>query len=123
MDVAKTSDDLAVLMSEQLRVRGTGLADVAAKAGRKLPKHLQAEVGVILEAQHMAEHPKLARLVDEKRVIRSDRRVRKFLSRQDPARERMGEILDRLAAIGFVIFSVALILFFVLLSRGYFDRV
>lgn len=121
MDVTKTADDLAVRMSEQLRVRGTGLADVAAKAGRKLPRHLQAEVAVVVQAVQMAENPKLRRLVDERRVARADRKIRRFLSKQDPAAERWGEILDRLAAVAFVVFTIALVLFFVLLSRGYFS--
>ena len=121
MDVRKTSDDLAARISEQLRVRGGGLDDVAAKAGRKLPRHLQAEVAVIVEAVEMADNPKLARLVDARRITKADRKVRKFLNKQDPARERRGEILDRLAAIAFVIFTIGLAVFFVLISRGYFD--
>lgn len=108
-------------MSEQLRVRGAGLNEVAAKAGRKLPNHLRSEIAVIVDAVEMAENPKLARLVDESRILKADRKVRKFLNKQDPARERRGEILDRLAAVGFVVFTIALILFFVAVSRGVFD--
>ncbi len=121
MDVTKTAENLATRMAEQLRVRGTGLEDVAAKAGRRLPKHLQAEVRAVIEAAHMAEHPKLARKVDEKRVRTAVRRVEKFLARQNPSAERRGEILDRIAAIAFVLFTITVVLFFVLLSRGAFD--
>lgn len=121
MDVRKASEELAARMSEQLRVRGTGLDEVAAKAGRKLPNHLRSEIAVIVEAVEMAENPKLARLIDESRIQKADRKVRKFLNKQDPARERRGEILDRLAAVGFVVFTIALILFFVAVSRGVFD--
>ena len=121
MDVTKIAENLALRMSEQLRVRGTGLAEVLAKAGRKLPKHLHAEVDVVVEAMQMAENPKLARLVDAKRVISADRKVRRFLDKQNPSAERRGEILDRIAAIAFVLVLIALVVFFVLISRGYFE--
>ncbi len=121
MDVNRTAEDLAAEMATQLRVRGDGLAEVAAKAGRKLPRHLQAEVQVVVEAKRTSEHPKLMHRVDEKRVTKAARRIRKFLSKQDPAAERRGEILDRLAAVAFVLFTVAVILFFFFWSRGAFD--
>lgn len=121
MNAMKTADDLAARMAEQMRVRGEGLADVAAKAGRKLPKHLRAEVDFLVEAAQFAENPKLARLVDAKRVAKADRKVRRFLDKQDPTAERRGEILDRIAAVAIVLFTGSVIAFFVLLSRGYFD--
>ena len=46
---------MADKMSTQLRVRGDGLADVAAKAGRKLPKHLRADAAKMIEAATMPE--------------------------------------------------------------------
>ena len=121
MEIAKTAEDLAVRMGKQLRVRGSGLEDVAAKAGRRLPRYLQADVRVVTDALQMAEHPKLARHVDERRVKKAVRRVEKFLAKQDPAAERRGEILDRIAAVAFVLFTIAVVLFFVMLSRGAFD--
>lgn len=121
MDVAKLAENLAEHMQTQLRVRGTGLAEVAEKAGRRLPRHLQAEVEAIVEATRMSENPKLARLVDPKRVARADRKVRRFLDKQNPRAERRGEILDRIAAVAFVLVAVAVGTFFLLLSRGHFD--
>lgn len=121
MDLIKTSDDLAARISQQLRVRGAGLQEVAEKAGRKLPRHLQAEVQVVIDALDMSDHPKLMHRVDEKRILQAVRRVEKFLAKQDPSAERRGEILDRVAAIAFVLFTIALALFFILLSRGAFD--
>lgn len=121
MDLDKTAEELAARMATQLRVRGAGLEEVAAKAGRKLPKHLHAEVRVIVEAMQLSDHPKLGRMVDAKRVARSKRRLEAFLSKQNPGAERRAEVLDRIAAVAFVVFTIVLILFFVLLSRGAFD--
>lgn len=122
MNVAETADQLAETMAKQLRVRGSGLADVAAKAGRKLPKHLRGEVQVVLDAVTVSEHPKLEHQLDKKRVTKAVRRVEHFLSKQNPAAERRGEILDRIAAVAFVVFVIALALFFFMLSRGAFER-
>lgn len=115
------TEALAQDMAKQLRARGKSLKDVASNAGRKLPKHLRAETDVILQAQEMADHPKLARLVDERRVAKAERKLRKYLDKQDPVSERRGEILDRIAAVSFVIFVLVVVAFFVLLSRGYFN--
>ena len=54
MDVSEVSQELAEVMANQLRVRGGRLADVAARAGRKLPRHLQAEAQAIVEAETLA---------------------------------------------------------------------
>ena len=79
------------------------------------------EVAKIVEAAQMAENPKLVRLIDAKGVARADRKIRQFLDQQNPAAERRGEILDRIAAVSFVLVTVLIAVFFLLLSRGYFD--
>lgn len=122
MSIRETANDLAETMAKQLRVRGGGLADVAAKAGRKLPKRLHAEVQIVLDAVTLDAHPKLGQRIDEKRVKTATQRIEKFLSKQNPAAERRGEILDRIAAVALVVFTIAVALFFFLLSRGAFDR-
>jgi len=50
MDVSELTDDLATTMARQLRLRGGSLADVTARAGRKLPRHLKAEADALIEA-------------------------------------------------------------------------
>lgn len=119
MDVAEIADKLASEMSQQLRVRAGTLADVAARAGRKLPRHLRAEAQVLIDAQTLAAHPKLSHRVDQKRLKKADRKLRAFLSKQDPRAERRAELLDRLAAIVFVVFVIVLAAFFLALSQGY----
>ena len=121
MNVKARAEALAELMSVQLRVRGDGLRDVTARAGRRLPKHLQAAAEVISDAAEKAENPRLQRLIDEKAVVRSERKLRKFLEKQDPRAVRRGELLDLLAKIAFVILTVVLAVFFLLASQGYFE--
>ena len=119
MDVKKTADSLAARMATQLRVKGEGLAEVTAKAGRRLPRHLRSAAETIVQAQTMAEHPKLARLVDEREIRRAERKLAKYLARQNPRAERLNETLDVIAKIAFVIFVIVLAVFFFLLWRGY----
>ena len=118
MDAKETADALAAHMSAQLRVRGEGLADVASRAGRRLPKRFRASVDTIIAAEEMQRHPKLERMVDPRRVRRADRKVRAFLDRQDPRKVRRGEILDVIAKIAFVFVVVVLSIFFFFLWRG-----
>lgn len=121
MDLNERSDALGEKMARQLRLRPGGLADVSARAGRKLPKHLRAEVEMILNAQRMAVHPKLMHHIDAKQIAKAEKKLNRFLDKQDPKAERRTEILDTIAKIAFVLFSVVLSVFLVLLYRGYFS--
>lgn len=119
MDVSELTEDLAATMARQLRLRGGSLADVTARAGRKLPRHLRAEADALIEAETLAEHPKLAHRVDEKRLRKAERKLRVFLDKQNPAAERRAEFLDRLAGIVFILFAVAVAAFLFALSQGF----
>ncbi len=118
MDVTELSDDLAVTMARQLRLRAGSLADVTARAGRKLPRHLKTEAELLIEAETLAIHPKLAHRVDEKRLRKAERKLRAYLDKQNPKAERRAELLDRLAAVVFILFAVAIALFFFALWQG-----
>lgn len=121
MDVSGIAEDLAQTMARQLRLRGGSLGDVVARAGRKLPRHLQAEAQVIIDALALAENPKLSHRVDPKRLKRAERKLRAFLEKQDPRAERWAEFLDRLAGVVFILFVAVLGVFFFALWRGHFD--
>ncbi len=121
MDVKERAEALAGKMSTQLRVKGDTLADVASNAGRKLPRHLQRAADVVIEAESMAAHPKLAKQVNERQVRKAQRKLDRFLDRQDPRAERWGEIMDGVAKVAFVIFTIALVAFLILLYQGAFD--
>jgi hypothetical protein len=120
MEVPEVSRNLADYMAQQLRVRGGRLADVAGRAGRRLPHKLHEDVADLIEAEAMSRHPKMARMVDRKRVQRAEKRIRHFLDQQSPGAERRGAILDRIAAVAFILFSITLATFFWLLWRGHF---
>ncbi|MDD9921616.1 MAG: hypothetical protein OXQ92_04945 [Boseongicola sp.] len=114
-------DTLAELMATQLRVRSGAFSDVVERAGRKIPKRYRGDVQTLLSSQQLASHPKLARQVNKKSVKKAERRLTYFLNKQNPKAERRNEILDVVAKIAFVFVVVVLGVFFLLLSRGYFD--
>ena len=119
MDIRKRSDALAEHMATQLRVKGESLAEVTARAGRRLPKRLQKAAQVIIEAEEMAAHPRTERLVNAKDITKAERHLRRFLERQDPRKARRDEILDGIAKVAFVIFVIGLFVFYLLIKRGY----
>ena len=121
MELNDRSKALAEKMAQQLRVSGDSLETVTARAGRKLPKHLRAEVDLIVEAMRVADHPKLMHHVDHTRISKAEKKLHRFLNKQDPSTERRNEILDTLAKVAFVIFSIVLAVFLTLLWRGYFN--
>ena len=121
MDVPEKTEELATLMAQQLRVRPGSLQEVAQRAKRRLPRHVQRDVDALIEAEAVAAHPKFAHRIDTKKVAKAEQKLRAFLSKQDPKAERRAEFLDRLAAIVFVLFAILVALFFLLIQRGYFD--
>ena len=120
MEIRARTNSLANRMSAQLRVKGDGLAEVTERAGRKLPRRLQQDAQVMIEAEALSGNPKLARRVDAQSIDRAERRLNAFLKKQNPAAERRGEILDVVAKIAFVLVTIVLAVFFTLLYRGYF---
>lgn len=121
MDVSEKTGDLATFMAKQLRVRGGDLADVASRAKRQLPRRLHRDIATLLDAETVAAHPKLAYRVDTRAVVKAERRLRAYLDTKDPAKERRAEFLDRLAMVVFILFAILLVVFFLLISQGYFD--
>lgn len=119
MDAQDKTKTLADYMAAQLRVKGEGLAEVSARAGRRLPKRLQPAVDTLIAAAEMQQHPKLQRAIDERAVKRAEKKLRAFLDLQDPRAARRGEILDVVAKIAFVVLVVVLAVFFFLLWRGH----
>jgi len=47
MTIEDRLSELTAYMSQQLRLGGDGFADVAAKAGRKLPRRLKKDIALI----------------------------------------------------------------------------
>lgn len=121
MDVTGSTQAIAERMSARLRVKGADLAEVAARAGRRIPRRLRDDVETLIRAEAMSRHPKLARQVDPRRLSRATRNIDRFLAGRNPAAERWAELQDNVAKVAFVVFVAALAVFFWLVSNGYFE--
>ena len=113
---------IRALLARQLRVRGDSIAEIAERAGRKVPRRARADVAAMAEIEALAANPKTARRINTRDLARTEARLMRRLGRLDPAAERRGEILDRVAMVAFVLVSVGLAVFFYMISQGAFDR-
>ncbi len=90
----KSLDNLAFLMRERMLVGGTTVESTLSNAHPELPPKYQAEVAVILDAMHMATHPRLAKQVNQKRVERAVETLTKRIQRMNRWRDRQRKVLD-----------------------------
>ena len=118
MELQAHADRLAHLLETRLDVRGSGLKAKLARVGRRMPRHLQAEAKLIVEALEQAEHPKLSRQVDHARLDRAFKAVERHLLGVDPWSRRKAVVLDWLAGNAFNLLLLAGLVIALLAWRG-----
>lgn len=119
MDVDAQAAEVAGLLGERLGARGTTLSDRVARARRRLPPALRVAAAELIEAQHMAAHPRLARRIDPARVARAHAELVAHLTAVDRSARRRSAALDLLAKVGFQVLAVAGLVLAILLWRGF----
>jgi len=62
------SDRIAALLEDRLAVPGRGLEEKLRRGGRRLPRKVRAAAQVLVEADGLAGHPKLAATLDQGRL-------------------------------------------------------
>ncbi|MCB1329354.1 MAG: hypothetical protein KDK28_07860 [Maritimibacter sp.] len=118
MNLDARLDKIAALMEERLGIRGDGFEAKFARAGRLLPRRLRREGALLVEARALAEHPKLARRVDARRLRRAVRAFERHLTRVDGAERRLTRWINWGAGIGLGLFAIAALLVAVMAWRG-----
>lgn len=111
-------EEIDRLMAERLRLRGPTLADKLRKAGRLLPRKVSREAAYLAQAQHFVQTPKMARRIDETRVIAAHRIVAEYLRSVDPNERRKDMILGVFGIVAFNILLFGGLLIYYLWSRG-----
>ncbi len=118
MDLRVQAEHLAQLMGDRLDIRGEGFDEKLENAGRRLPRHVRAEGARIAEALAFADHPKLSRQIDNKRLKRAAKTIERYLMSVDPWQRRKGIFLNWLAGIVFSLLVVATLILVVMWKRG-----
>ena len=95
------AERIATLLHEKLGIRGRDLESRLRRAGRLLPRHLQQDGAVLVEAVKYQASPKLARLVDAAQVARSYRNLEEHLQSIDPWKRRIDELVGILSGVAF----------------------
>ena len=116
--IQKRNQDLTLLMGEAFRFKANSLARAMQKAGRRLPRHVQKQAALLVEAEQRAGHPKLAKTLNAKDLDRAAKAVQKALKYVDTADARKGLVLSTLGMISFNLIAVAAIVVAVLAWRG-----
>ena len=98
---------LETLMQTKLGVRGPSLSARFKRAGRRLPRRIQKAGRVISEAQTLSANPKLARMLDPKRLNAAFADVTTHLETIDPVDRRKGLVLG---VLGGMVFNLILLI-------------
>lgn len=111
--------ELAQLAGEKFSFRGTDLARAMRKVGRRLPARAHESAAILIRAETMAAHPKLARMLVPQDIKRARADLSSALKSIDPADRRKGLILSTLGMVVFNLLAVAVLVLVILNWRGF----
>lgn len=119
-DIQARTASLADLVGKQLGVRGKTLEKRVARAGRLLPKWARRDLGKVIEANRLASHPKLARMIDAKAFAKAEERVTRYLRDLNPQEARKTALLRLVGLIVLNLLIVVALFLWVARSLGHF---
>lgn len=111
--------DVADLMKERLGIRGKDLAEKLRHTGRMMPKRVKQDAAILVEAQALAENPRLSRMIDHDRVDVAHQSCMTYLETIDAADRRKGVVLGILGSLVMALLVVSALVLSVLKWRGY----
>ncbi len=118
-DANHIAGEISTLLEDKLRVRGKTLAAQLRKAGRRLPRGVRRDATFIVQSSVLTDNPKLARMVDSKKLRQAHRNVVSHLEKVDLSQQRRTAALNMIASIAFAILFTAVLVLFVLVQRGF----
>ncbi len=116
--VDSLAQNIATTIETQLGVSGKTLQAKLRRAGRLLPKHVRKDADLIVQAQPLADNPKLMKQVNLPRLEAAERRVLAYLRQIDPADRRWGKFLGVMGGLSFNILAAIALFIGVLVWRG-----
>ncbi len=99
--------EIRALIGERLRVRGSSFSAQVQRVNHRLPRRLRKHAAYLVEAQKLAENPKLARMINAAEVKRAHRDITRHLRSVDPGKERADRWLGVLGIIALYILMFA----------------
>ena len=117
-DIQSRTKRLVELMEKHLGTRGPTLERALRRAGRRLPRGLRDKGQLLVEAERMAEHPRLMQRVDAAAVDAAFRDLSDHLRTIDRAEARKTRTLNIAAALAFNLLLVVALLIAFLRWRG-----
>lgn len=89
------------LLREKLGIRKRNLSRMLQKAGRRLPKRLHGRVQALIDAQALAQNPKLAKRLDKASVTQAFDEITAHLRKIDVAQRRKDVLLGLAGTVAF----------------------
>lgn len=119
MTLDQIVDEVRAALAQKLHLRGRTLAGQVRKAGRLLPRHVRKDAGYLVQAQGLAENPKLARQVDMRRAQAAHRNILQYLDTVDIGAKRRDMALQIVASIALALLVTGCLVIAVLALRGF----
>lgn len=118
-DILAKDAHIRGLLNDKFGIETADLGRGFRKAGRRIPRHLQEKAEILVDAVAKAGHPKLIRMLDEKRITRAHDDLTRFLEKIDRKDQRKGAMLGMLGAMVFNLILVFAVFVVVLRWRGF----
>ena len=112
------ADEVRILLQRKLRLRGATLEKQLRRGGRLLPRHVRQDAVYLAQTAALGDHPKLARLTDQRRLVGAHRNVVGYLNAINLRKKRVDMLLSMLAAIAFVVLVTLVLAIYLLADRG-----
>lgn len=117
-DIHTQVEEIRALLDQKLGVRGRTFEAQVRKARRFLPRALRREMIYFVQAQALADNPKLQRMIDRPRLEAAHRNAVYFLERVDSGQSRRTAALGIAASIAFGLLVTAIVVLVVVVQRG-----
>lgn len=117
-EIEKLTAALSRQFEERLRIKGDTLARQVRRAGRMLPRKQRREARTILQAQQVARHPKLSRMINGPAVTQSAHRLGEWLATVDPKERRIDRLLGIAGSVAFAVLVLGAVVITLIVQRG-----
>lgn len=117
--ITQDAEAVASTMRSKLRVRGKSLSSVLSRGRRRLPRRVARAAGDLVQAEAIAQHPRLRLTLDDRGLTRARGEVERYLAEIDPADDRKGWFLGVLASLSVNLILFAVLIVSLLVWRGF----